>query len=300
MVNALWAGGAEAMMLQDQRVISTSAVRCVGNTLILQGRVYSPPYVITAIGDVQGMRAALDADPAVTIYRQYVDALGLGYDVETRPRSTLPGLRRQPGPRARAEPARERSLRRALGGARRAADHRSACVLLLFVAWQLWWTDVTANARAGRHGRRPSSSDFGAPAPRRPAAARTAAARAPDRACPLGDAFAIIRIPRFGSDYARPVCEGTEPTSSPRASGTTRHRDAGRGRQLRRRRSPGDLRQAVQRHRHARPGDAIVVETRDDLVRLRGAAARDRHARPRRGRRAGPAAPGRSSRPSAG
>src|SRR6478609_2127698 len=49
-VNALWQGGAEAMMLQDQRVVSTSAVRCVGNTLILQGRVYSPPYVITAIG----------------------------------------------------------------------------------------------------------------------------------------------------------------------------------------------------------------------------------------------------------
>ena len=43
-VNALWAGGAEAMMLMDQRVISTSAVRCVGNTLILQGRVYSPPF----------------------------------------------------------------------------------------------------------------------------------------------------------------------------------------------------------------------------------------------------------------
>lgn len=29
-VNALWAAGAEAMMLMDQRVISTSAVRCVG------------------------------------------------------------------------------------------------------------------------------------------------------------------------------------------------------------------------------------------------------------------------------
>jgi uncharacterized protein YlxW (UPF0749 family) len=43
-VNALWASGAEAMMIQDQRVISTSAVRCVGNTLILQGRVYAPPY----------------------------------------------------------------------------------------------------------------------------------------------------------------------------------------------------------------------------------------------------------------
>ena len=50
-VNALWAGGAEAMQIMDQRIVSTSAVRCVGNTLILQGRVYSPPYEITAIGD---------------------------------------------------------------------------------------------------------------------------------------------------------------------------------------------------------------------------------------------------------
>lgn len=81
-VNALWAGGAEAMMLMDQRVISTSAVRCVGNTLILQGRVYSPPFVVKAIGDVQGMQQALDHSPSVAIYRQYVDLLGLGYAVD--------------------------------------------------------------------------------------------------------------------------------------------------------------------------------------------------------------------------
>ncbi|MEP7017429.1 MAG: DUF881 domain-containing protein [Actinomycetota bacterium] len=89
-VNALWAGGAEAMMLQDQRVISTSAVRCVGNTLILQGRVYSPPYVIRAIGDVSAMRAALDQSPQVTIYRQYVDLLGLGYYVTTKSAASFP------------------------------------------------------------------------------------------------------------------------------------------------------------------------------------------------------------------
>jgi uncharacterized protein YlxW (UPF0749 family) len=89
-VNALWAGGAEAMMLQDQRVISTSAVRCVGNTLILQGRVYSPPYVIQAIGDVSTMRGALDKSPPVTIYRQYADLLGLVYDVNSKDRATFP------------------------------------------------------------------------------------------------------------------------------------------------------------------------------------------------------------------
>ena len=89
-VNALWAGGAEALMLQDQRVISTSAVRCVGNTLILQGRVYSPPYVIRAIGDVSAMHAALDQSPKVLLYRQYVDAVGLGYDVTSKSRASFP------------------------------------------------------------------------------------------------------------------------------------------------------------------------------------------------------------------
>jgi uncharacterized protein YlxW (UPF0749 family) len=89
-VNALWAGGAEAMMVMDQRLISTSAVRCVGNTLILQGRVYSPPYVITAMGNPAALRKALDDSPQVAIYRQYVDAIGLGYEVRTSPERTFP------------------------------------------------------------------------------------------------------------------------------------------------------------------------------------------------------------------
>jgi uncharacterized protein YlxW (UPF0749 family) len=75
----------------DQRVISTSAVRCVGNVLILQGRVYSPPYVIRAIGPQQQMQAALERSEALRIYRQYVDVLGLGYDVSTQGSMTMPG-----------------------------------------------------------------------------------------------------------------------------------------------------------------------------------------------------------------
>ena len=89
-VNALWRGGAEAMMVMDQRIISTSAVRCVGNTLILQGRVYSPPFVITAVGDTEKMQAALDADPTVSVYREYVAQLGLGYEVSTAEETTVP------------------------------------------------------------------------------------------------------------------------------------------------------------------------------------------------------------------
>ncbi len=82
-VNALWAGGAEAMTIAGQRVIATSAVRCVGNTLLLNGRVYSPPFRIVAIGPAAGMRAALGRSPGVALYRQAADVLGLTYDVES-------------------------------------------------------------------------------------------------------------------------------------------------------------------------------------------------------------------------
>lgn len=91
-VNALWAGGAEGIMLQDQRLISSSAIRCVGNTLYLQGRVYSPPYTITAVGDVEAMRAALEGDPTVALYRSYVEEVGLGYEVQGLGQQTLPGF----------------------------------------------------------------------------------------------------------------------------------------------------------------------------------------------------------------
>jgi uncharacterized protein YlxW (UPF0749 family) len=90
-VNALWAGGAEAMTIMGIRVISTSAVRCVGNTLLLHGRTYSPAFVITAIGNVSSMRAALDASPEVSLFRQAARVWNLAYSVGDPQEVTLPG-----------------------------------------------------------------------------------------------------------------------------------------------------------------------------------------------------------------
>jgi uncharacterized protein YlxW (UPF0749 family) len=89
-VNALWAGGAEAMTIMDVRVISTSAVRCVGNTLLLHGRRYSPEFVIRAIGDPARMRMTLDASPSVAGFRDAVRNFGLGYAVTTESSITAP------------------------------------------------------------------------------------------------------------------------------------------------------------------------------------------------------------------
>ncbi|WP_370413770.1 DUF881 domain-containing protein [Streptomyces fradiae] len=90
-VNALWQGGAKGIKVMDQRLISTSAVRCVGNTLILQGRVYSPPYKITAVGDRDKLNKSLADSPALQNYQLYVKAYGLGWKVDEHKAVTLPG-----------------------------------------------------------------------------------------------------------------------------------------------------------------------------------------------------------------
>lgn len=82
-VNALWAGGAEAMTIQGQRVISTTGIKCVGNTVVLHGVPYSPPYRIAAIGDPVELQVALNTSNYVAAYRTFVDTYGLGYEVRS-------------------------------------------------------------------------------------------------------------------------------------------------------------------------------------------------------------------------
>lgn len=89
-VNALWAGGAEAVAIQGHRLQLTSAVRCVGNVLLINGRQYSPPYVIEAIGDPARMRQSLEESPAVIAYLEAVETLGLGWQLSTLSQLRLP------------------------------------------------------------------------------------------------------------------------------------------------------------------------------------------------------------------
>lgn len=91
-VNAMWTGGATAVTLQGQRIVSTTGIKCSGNTVQLQGVPYSPPYVITAIGDQGDILRALEGDAAVQAFRE--DALdpsvSVGWDVAVEAFNTAP------------------------------------------------------------------------------------------------------------------------------------------------------------------------------------------------------------------
>lgn len=78
-VNAMWQGGAEAMSIQGQRVTSRTGIKCVGNSVLLHGVPYAPPYVIVAIGNQRGIEQALTSSTYLQAYRQYTDRYGLGY-----------------------------------------------------------------------------------------------------------------------------------------------------------------------------------------------------------------------------
>lgn len=119
-------------------------------------------------------------------------------------------------------------------------------VTLAYVVWQLWWTDVVSETDA-RQAVVSLQAEFQEKAPEQ---------------VELGDAFAIVRIPRFGTDYARPLYEGTDRETLKRGIG--HYPESAK---------PGDIGNfAMAGHRTTygkpfslihefRPGDAIIIET---------------------------------------
>ncbi len=64
-INELCAAGAEAICVNDSRIISTSAVRCVGPTILVNDTKMAPPYVIKAIGKADQLEAAMNLNGGV-------------------------------------------------------------------------------------------------------------------------------------------------------------------------------------------------------------------------------------------
>ena len=156
-------------------------------------------------------------------------------------------------------------------------------LLLLFVSWQLWWTDVTANREQAvtiEALERGFQSEVGArrgplPLPEEKAPLPEKKAPLPEKkaplatlkSVPLGQAFAIVRIPRFGAGNARPALNGTDDDTLTRGIGHYRG-TAMPG-------LVGNFSVAGHRTTYGRPfhnidllrkGDVIVVETKESYV----------------------------------
>lgn len=86
-VNAMWRGGAEAVTLQGQRIVSSTGIKCTGNTVTLQGVAYGQPYVIEAVGDQARLLRSISDDRYLQLYRDQAadERVQIGWDLMTRP-----------------------------------------------------------------------------------------------------------------------------------------------------------------------------------------------------------------------
>jgi len=94
-------------------------------------------------------------------------------------------------------------------------------LVLLFLAWQLWWTDVVADRAQGRTTEAlleqwDADAGLATEAPdapqQQPQPQQQAQAQQQDSAVLAalpGEALAVMRVPAFGADWVRPVLAGT-------------------------------------------------------------------------------------------
>lgn len=75
-VNELWAAGAEAICINDHRIIARTAIRCVGPNAMINGEPTAAPFEIKAIGNPRDLEGALNIPNGV------VDVMRVGLKVK--------------------------------------------------------------------------------------------------------------------------------------------------------------------------------------------------------------------------
>lgn len=86
-VNELRASGAEAISVNDQRLVETSEITCAGPTILVNKSRLVPPFVIRAIGDAETMSAALHLRGGVVEYLQFY---GIQVNISKKPDVQVP------------------------------------------------------------------------------------------------------------------------------------------------------------------------------------------------------------------
>jgi uncharacterized protein YlxW (UPF0749 family) len=80
-LNSAWKGGAQAIAVNDERIVNSSSVYCVGSTIMVNGTLMSPPFNINAIGPQNSLLGVFDDPNQLQDIKQRRDVQGLGFRV---------------------------------------------------------------------------------------------------------------------------------------------------------------------------------------------------------------------------
>lgn len=96
LVDGLFTAGAEAIAINDERIIALGGIRNTGFAIHVNGRPLTPPYVIEAIGDRATLQARLLESSAGLEWFRVADDLGFGYVPHNDEELRIPAARLQP------------------------------------------------------------------------------------------------------------------------------------------------------------------------------------------------------------
>jgi uncharacterized protein YlxW (UPF0749 family) len=80
-VNQAWRGGADAIAINDERIVGSSSIYCVGSTIMVNGTLMSPPFKVLVIGPQNELLATYDDPTQLRDIKQRRDIYGLGFRV---------------------------------------------------------------------------------------------------------------------------------------------------------------------------------------------------------------------------
>ncbi|PWD49693.1 DUF881 domain-containing protein [Serinibacter arcticus] len=92
-VNALWAGGAEAITVNGTRVSGSGAIRGAGSAILVDLVPVTSPYEVIAIGDVGDVRRSVASSSAAAHMSVLRDRYRIGITSGTRDDVRMPGVR---------------------------------------------------------------------------------------------------------------------------------------------------------------------------------------------------------------
>jgi uncharacterized protein YlxW (UPF0749 family) len=92
-VNTAWRGGAQAIAINDERIVGSSSVYCVGSTIMVNGTLMSPPFLVVVIGSQNELLAAYDDPNELRDIKQRRDVYGLGFRVARQSSLKVPEYR---------------------------------------------------------------------------------------------------------------------------------------------------------------------------------------------------------------
>ena len=81
-VNFLWGQGAEAVSINDERIIFNTSIDCIVNTILINSTKTVPPFKIKAIGDASVLESALNNTNYLSNIHNRVETEGLVFNIE--------------------------------------------------------------------------------------------------------------------------------------------------------------------------------------------------------------------------